>query len=326
MQQYADAINQYGPNFPKVQRLAAQQKEVDADLANARDRPWLRASRRITTPRRTTSDFLQEALDQAKSGSQRPRRKTRSVQYPAARRRLQQAALRWSSAKVEGSGHNRRLAFEQYPRRGSGAGSRRLRRGPKSREIYPWRLLVGLVGGIGLALFREYLDNTVKSPDDIESLTGLPSLAVVPSLPGLNGHQASVSRAWAREAPHSGVRVRASRLLSYIQPKSQISEAFRALRTSLLLSQADHPPQVILVTSALPREGKTTAAVNLAVTLAQLGDRTLLMDSDLRKPGIRRALNLTVGKEAGLEFLSRRRFVLWMKSSSRIPPSEIWRL
>ena len=72
------------------------------------------------------------------------------------------------------------------------------------------------------------------------------------------------------------------------------------LRTSLLLSQADHPPQVILVTSALPREGKTTAAVNLAVTLAQLGDRTLLIDSDMRKPGVRRALNLTAGKEAGL--------------------------
>jgi capsular exopolysaccharide synthesis family protein len=158
--------------------------------------------------------------------------------------------------------------------------------------------LVGLIGGMGLALLREYLDNTVKNPDDVESLSRLPSLAVVPAFSGSDGDHRGRFQKLLRGSGN-GFQERVA-LLSHSEPQSQISEAFRALRTSLLLSQADRPPQVILVTSALPHEGKTTAAVNIGVTLAQLGDRTLLVDGDLRKPGISRALHMADGKHAGL--------------------------
>jgi len=157
--------------------------------------------------------------------------------------------------------------------------------------------LVGLVGGIGLALLREYLDNTVKTPDDIENLVRLPALAVVPAFTSENG--TGRRGRFTTGSSLNGHETRIELVAQHL-PKSQMSEAFRALRTSILLSQADHPPQVILVTSALPREGKTTAAANLAVTLAQLGDRTLLIDADLRKPGVGRLLNMTDGKYAGL--------------------------
>src|SRR5580700_4294120 len=294
---YTEALEQYGPNYPKVLRLAEQKKEVEASLTRAQNIMVGSIEEDYKTAHQHL-ELLQEALDRQKTEANDLAEKlvefhilehdadSNKQLYDGLLQKLKEAGitagLRTSNIRVVDP-----ALVPTAPA------------GPQKTRNIVLSVLVGLVGGIGLALFREYLDNTVKSPDDIESLAGLPSLAVVPSLPGSNGYHGKwpklAHKAVAQVA--SGPRVET---LSHTQPKSQISEAFRALRTSLLLSQAEHPPQIILVTSALPREGKTTAAVNLAVTLAQLADRTLLMDSDLRKPGIRRALNLTIGKEVGL--------------------------
>jgi polysaccharide biosynthesis transport protein len=295
-EQYAEALSQYGPNFPKVLRIAAQQKEVDDNLARARKTLIESVEQEFNTAR-SHVELLQQTLDKQRAEANDQAEKLiqyHILQHDAESNRLLYDGLlqklKEATITVGLRSDNIRVVD---PALAPGGPSR-----PQKARNILLAFLIGLVGGVGLALFREYLDNTVKSPDDIEALTGLPSLAVVPAMPGLNAHQGRLSRKAGEGTPASSAgRIE---LLSYVQPKSQISEAFRALRTSLLLSQAEHPPQVILVTSALPREGKTTAAVNLAVTLAQLGDRTLLMDSDLRKPGIRRALNLTLGKDVGL--------------------------
>ncbi len=109
----------------------------------------------------------------------------------------------------------------------------------KTRNI-ALAFLVGLVGGVGLALLREYLDNTVKTPDDVETLSRLPSLAVVPAFGdvGTSSRKAGLLKGASTNGHDKRIELVAQHL-----PKSHMSEAFRALRTALLLSQADHPPR-----------------------------------------------------------------------------------
>ncbi len=299
-EQYADASAQFGPNYPKVQHLLLEKQNLDEALTRAEKNVVASIEGDYRTGRERV-DLLLGALDKQKGEANEMAEKlvqyhilehdaeSNKQLYDSLQQKLKEATitagLRSSNIRIVDP-----ALVPTHPARPQ-----------KSRNIL-LAFLVGLVGGVGLALLREYLDNTVKSPDDIERLAGLPSLAVVPEVRSLNGHGRTRSGKLLGDGTEAEEESEESRveIVSFAKPKSQVSEAFRALRTSLLLSQADHPPQVILVTSALPREGKTTAAVNLAVTLAQLGDRTLILDSDLRKPGVRRVLGLTVGRESGL--------------------------
>jgi capsular exopolysaccharide synthesis family protein len=292
---YTDAVNQYGPNYPKVQRIQAQIKELDDQMARAR-KGILAQLQSEYLEAKQHEELVTRALDAQKNDVNAMSEKM--IQYNILRREAEANKSLYDSLQTK-------LKEAEIS---SGLRSQNIRViDPAMVPTYPTRpaktrnitlaFLVGLVGGVGLALLREYLDNTVKTPDDIEHLTRLPSLAVVPAFGegAIPDKRAGLLRSGSSNGHDKRIELVAQHL-----PKSQMSEAFRALRTSLLLSQPDRPPQVILVTSALPREGKTTAAANLAVTLAQLGDKTVLVDADLRKPGVGRLLNLGTGKYAGL--------------------------
>jgi capsular exopolysaccharide synthesis family protein len=157
-------------------------------------------------------------------------------------------------------------------------------------------LLVGLLCGIALAVCLEALDTTVRTSEEAQALTGLPSLGFIPHSTLLN----DVSHAARRI--NSASPVVASRtspkLIAQLRPNSEVAESFRSLRTSILLSSAVKRPRVIMFTSPMPQEGKTTTSVNMAIVLAQRGGKTLLIDADLRRPGIDRAFGCS--NSAGL--------------------------
>lgn len=167
-------------------------------------------------------------------------------------------------------------------------------------------LVLGCALGVGMALFQEYLDNTLKSPDDVQRYLRLPALGVIPSASGNGrgklpygygyGYGYGIRKRLPKPANQTG-----DGAPSPLHPEligsgtnAQLSEAYRSLRTSVLLSTSGRPPRIILITSAQPGEGKTTTVVNLAITLAQLGSRVLVVDSDMRKPRIAGLLKIKV--------------------------------
>jgi polysaccharide biosynthesis transport protein len=160
-------------------------------------------------------------------------------------------------------------------------------------------LLLGLFGGLGLVFLVEYMDNTVKGPEDVDKLVQLPSLGIIPFLTADGGRKKNdvygSYRSYGAEEDKAGERgpeVREVELINHLYPKFSIAEDYRTVRTSILFSHADAAPKTIVFTSTLPQEGKTATVSNLAVSFAQLEGRVLLIDADLRKPRLSKIFNL----------------------------------
>lgn len=170
---------------------------------------------------------------------------------------------------------------------------------PNKRKNLLIAFVLGLFGGVGLCFLLEFLDNTIKGPEEVEKLTGVSSLGVIPYLPpegvakNSGGYFSKYSDyySYGDESPESEAelaKIKSIELINVHHPRFFISEDYRTVRTSILLSNANVPPKTFLVTSALPSEGKTATSTNLAVAFSQLAEKVLIVDADMRKPRLHR--------------------------------------
>jgi polysaccharide biosynthesis transport protein len=286
---YTEATTQFGSSYPKVIQLGNQLKQMEASI-QAEDK-------RIAS--RVQNEYLSALQREKLLGT------ALDVQKQEANH-LNESAIEYNLLKRDAES-NRQLyegLLQKLKEAGVSAGLRSSNirivdvarvptspSAPNTPRNIVLGLALGLLGGVGLAFVLESFDNTVRTPEEAQIISALPSLGVIPLSAKLiaknreNHPRLSLSSQSSESAGSLA-------LVSFARPRSELAESYRALRTSILLASIGAPPKVILVTSALPQEGKTTTSINSAIVLAQRGGRVLLVDADLRRPGIHKALGL----------------------------------
>src|SRR6185503_1104744 len=289
---HAELTKKYKSDWPEMTRLRSQSEETDARLQAERRSIYdqvLGAAESGYQAARNKETYLARAIEDLKHQSQEFGLK--EIQYNnlkaqvANKRGTLEALVRRQSETNSSAGLNdlvsgnvRIVDPAEVPARPSS---------PKILLNIFLSIVTGLGLGVGLAFFFEYLDKSVKTPEEMHEATGLPTIGLVPSLQ-TEGGRLRIIRANGKEAsPVAYVE-----LISRDDPKSKIAEAFREIRTALLVSQPGGPPRTILIASTQPGEGKTAVSLNLAITLAQMGKRVLLVDADLRRPRLHKLLEV----------------------------------
>jgi len=269
-QALAQTESTLGRNHPQAKALKAQIDELGREIDREQNRLLLQAKQNDLVAR-TNEDQTSTALNAQKSAAYKLRDEVaytlRQREFESNRTLYEGLLQRLRTAGVQAGLESLEIDVIDLAMIPAEAVLK-----PRSRIILTM-LLFGLLGGIILAFLMESFDTGLRRVAEIESITELPSLAMIPRARCPTAEDGSLSTA--------------QRNISVLsQPKSQFAEAFRSLRTALFLSPAGHPPKFILFTSATMSEGKTTAATNLATVLAQGAPRVLLIDADLRRPAI----------------------------------------
>jgi succinoglycan biosynthesis transport protein ExoP len=288
--QAADLNTQFGPSYPKLLQINNQLKEIDVQIQGEMKKIVSKV-KGLYMASLQRENMLHDALEKQKQEANK----------------LNESAIEYSLLKRDVE-TNRQLyegLLEKLKEAGVSAGlksnnfrivdSARVPTGPIEPNVprnLGFAFILGSMSGIGLAFLLEGLDNTVRTTEQAQMISGLASLGMIPLGSKTNRDGANPKRL-ALAASKEAVE-----LVSQARPQSQMAESYRALRTSLLLSNLGAPPRVIMVTSALPQEGKSTTSINTAVVLAQKGVKVLLIDADLRRPSIHKTLGM--GPRSGL--------------------------
>lgn len=308
--EYANLAGEFKPGYPPLDTLKLKVEDVRSRL-NREIEAEVSAIRSAYRAAENEEDQLRERMEQQKHAALNL--KDAAVQYAILAREVDTNRQLYDSVlermKEMGVAAEVRQSDVSIIDRARPPGGPSYPNMTKSLQM---GLLMGLAGGLALAFFFNYLDTTLKTPDEVERYLHLPTLTVVPDFlrskgktrgyvpNGANGTNKSLDYAWG--LPANGRKHNRDIVLAQ-HPHSVVAEAYRTLRTALLLSRAGAAPRTILFTSAGLGEGKTTTAINTSVIFAQMGYRVIVIDADLRRS---RAHNvLEVPNEVGLsEFLA----------------------
>jgi capsular exopolysaccharide synthesis family protein len=284
----------FNPDYPSVKEIESQLDETEAVLSTERQR----AAKEITNDY-DAAVKREEMVEEAFKEQQRQANviAEKSVQYNILKRETDTnkqlyvgllEKLKETGVSTSLKAVNIRVVDPAYPPQKPDR--------PRILLNLSLGLVVGLCLGIGGAFLQEHLDNTFKSAEEMEHFLRLPALASVPIVESSHNGR-GVHSLYERARLLAGDKVRTDLTPHWNQVEgngqnSALVEAFHGLRTSVLFSAPKHPPRSLLVTSATAGEGKTTVAANLAVSLAQLGERVLLIDADLRRPNLHNFFSL----------------------------------